>query len=129
MRMRRWIGLLALASVLLHAAALVRHNTVMAGAGLQYQALVDSLTQICHGSAVAGSVAPPNLPYVPPPSNSDNGCPLCSGLGPSAAIAAPEAATPFAPPAAQRVVYHAAPGSVAPGHAVCPPARGPPAIA
>src|SRR6185295_19841617 len=88
MRMRKWIGVLALASVLLHAAALVRHNTVMTGANLQYQALVESLTQICHGSGVAGNTATTELPYIPPPSNSEHGCPICSGLGPSMAVAA-----------------------------------------
>jgi len=129
MRMRKWIGVLALASVLLHAAALVRHNTVMTGANLQYQALVESLTQICHGSGVAGNTATTELPYIPPPSNSEHGCPICSGLGPSMAVAAPAAASPFIPPAAQRVAYRHAPRSVAIGHAVCPPARGPPAIA
>ena len=39
MRSRRWIALVALLGVLLHAGAIVRHHGVMLGATLQYQAL------------------------------------------------------------------------------------------
>ena len=65
MRSRGWISLLALLGVFLHAGSVVRHNAVMTGAALQYQALVDGLAQLCHGGTNSGALAEP--PYVPPP--------------------------------------------------------------
>jgi hypothetical protein len=129
MRTRKWIGILALFGVLLHAGAVVRHNAAMTGAIFQYQALVTSLAEICHGSGMASTVPPSDLPYVPRPSDAQSGCPICSGVGSAIALAAPAAASiPLPQPVAiafnpygQRLCEA--------GYAVCPPARGPPAVA
>lgn len=129
MRSRKWISVLALLGVLLHAGALARHNAVMTGAAFQYQALLTGLSQICHGSATGDVLAAADLPYVPRPSDAQNGCPICSGLSPAVAVGAPkfEVAFVVAPVAfAFHPAAHCAPDS---GHAVCPPARGPPAAA
>ena len=86
MRSRKWISILALLGVLLHAGAIVRHNAAMTGATFQYQALLTGLAQICHGSTTAAtSLAAAELPFVPQPTDAQNGCPICSGL--SAAVA------------------------------------------
>lgn len=127
MRSRKWISVLALLGVLLHAGAIARHNAVMTGAAFQYQALLTGLSQICHGSATR--VAAAELPFVPRPSDAQNGCPICSGLSPAVALSAPwlEVASVAVPVA---IAFHpdarCTPDS---GHAVCPPARGPPAAA
>ena len=129
MRSRRWISVLALLGVLLHAGATVRHNATMTGASFQYQELLSGLVQICHGSTTGDVLAAAELPYVPKPTDAQNGCPICSGLSPAVALAAPEPAGAFIPPPvaiALHVDTHCVPNS---GHAVCPPARGPPAVA
>lgn len=129
MRRRRWISILALMGVLLHAGAIVRHSAAMTGATFQYQALLSGLTQICHGSGTGGVIDASDLPYLPRPSDAQNGCPICSGLNSAVALAVPQA-EPVAVPLPATIVFqvatHCAPDS---GHAVCPPARGPPAVA
>lgn len=47
--MRRWINILAVFAVLLHAGALVRHHAVMLNADAQHKALLADLGAICHG--------------------------------------------------------------------------------
>ena len=129
MRSRKWISVLALLGVLLHAGALVRHNAAMTGATFQYQALLTGLAQLCHGSATGDVLAAAELPYLPRPSDAQNGCPICSGLSAAAALPAPEPTSIFVPPPPAVAFYvdtHCVPDS---GHAVCPPARGPPAVA
>ena len=129
MRARRWISVLALLGVLLHAGAIVRHNAAMTGATFQYQALLTGLAQVCHGSATGDALAAAELPFVPRPSDAQNGCPICSGLAAAVALPAPESAGVFVPPPIA-IAYHADPHCVLhSGHAVCPPARGPPAVA
>lgn len=128
MRSRKWISILALLGVLLHAGAIVRHNAAMTGANLQYQTLLTDLAQLCHGSG-AGAVAAADLPYVPKPTDAQNGCPICSGLNPVVALAVPELAVVALSPSVSIAFHsetHRVPGS---GYAVCPPARGPPAVA
>lgn len=129
MRARKWISVLAVLGVLLHAGALVRHNTAMAGAALQYHALVAGLAQLCHGGAAGGTLAAEDLPYVPRPSDAENGCPICSGLAQTVALIGREPAVAAAQlPAAAS--YPGQTGRLAgAGYAVCPPARGPPPLA
>ena len=128
MRLRQWISILAVFGVLLHAGAIVRHNAAMADASFQHQALVDSLTQICHGAG-PGSVNPADLPYVPPPNDTQNGCPICSGLGSPVALCSPPAVAALVlAPATETFSPHAHRVPTA-AHAVCPPARGPPLVA
>jgi hypothetical protein len=127
MRSRKWISVLALLGVLMHAGAIARHNAVMAGATFQYRALLTGLSQICHGSATGDAAAA--LPFVPRPSDAQNGCPVCSGLSPAFALVAPKLDVAFVP-APVAIAFH--PDALripASGHAVCPPARGPPAAA
>lgn len=128
MRSRNWISVLAVLGVLLHAGALVRHNAAMAGAGLEYQALLAGLTQICHGSGT-GTLDASELPYVPRPNDAQNGCPICSGLGPAVALGAPPAALALVLAPASSCVFfevHRAPAAT---HLPHPPARGPPQAA
>lgn len=129
MRRRKWISILALLGVLLHAGAIVRHNAVMAGATWQYHALLTDLLQICHGDANGGPLAASELPFVPKPSDAQNGCPLCSGLGTAVALPAPEFVVALRPAGTHVVAYPDEQAAAKPGHAVCPPARGPPAFA
>jgi len=129
MRSRKWISVLALLGVLLHAGAIARHNAAMTGATLQYHALLTDLAQLCHGSTTGDALAAAELPYVPRPSDAQNGCPICSGLSAAVALPAPEPAGVIVPAPAAIAFYvdtHCVPDS---GHAVCPPARGPPAAA
>lgn len=129
MRVRRWISVLAALGVLVHAGAIVRHNVAMAGAALQYQALLTGLTQLCHGGATANALTPEDLPYVPRPSDTQNGCPICSGLAPAVALTGPEPVVGFAQ-LPDAVLYSGeASGRAGVGYAVCPPARGPPGVA
>ena len=127
MRLRRWISAVAVLGVLLHAGALVRHHGVMLGALLQYEALVADLAAYCHSGADT-SRAPADLPSIPKPSDAKSGCPICSGQSPafappSAAQAGGSERVPVA--TSWRHVVDAAPAN---RHAVCPPARGPPAL-
>lgn len=129
MRSRKWISVLALLGVFLHAGAIVRHNAAMTGATLQYQALLTGLSQLCHSATSGKVLAADELPFVPKPTDAQNGCPICSGLSPAVALAAPKLEVAFV---VASVVFafhpaaHCVPDS---GHAVCPPARGPPAAA
>lgn len=129
MRSRKWISVLALLGVLLHAGAIVRHNAAMTGVTLQYQALLTDLIQICHGGAGGDTLATAELPFVPKPTDAQNGCPICSGLGPVVALLAAQpavVAVDLPTAIAFHPETHCVPDS---GYAVCPPARGPPAVA
>ena len=96
MRSRKWISVLALLGVLLHAGAIARHNAAMTGATFQYQALLTDLAQLCHGSTAGDVLARAELPYVPKPTDAQNGCPLCSGLSPAIALLPPQPEFVFA---------------------------------
>lgn len=127
--MRRWINLLAVFAVLLHAGALVRHHAVMLDAQAQHQTLLADLAVICHSNGSTERLAASDLPIVPQPGDAQNGCPLCAGLTTAFAIAdeAQASATP--------VVYARA---LTFGHVQFtvsdlietrpPPSRGPPAV-
>jgi hypothetical protein len=122
------MSFLAMLGVLLHAAALVRHNAIMLGAHLQEQALLADLQVICHSGSGAGIADPGSQPDSPAPSNSQASCPICSGLVSAVALATPELALaretfghpPYIPPAVAAIV--------AQSPALVPPARGPPSI-
>jgi hypothetical protein len=89
MHLRKWLSVLAVIGVLMHAAAIVRHHAVMANAGSQpsaVSALLADLSDanlICHSNGAAPVDQPGNVPADNKPV-----CPLCSGLAPSAALAA-----------------------------------------
>jgi hypothetical protein len=125
MLLRRWIGLLAVLGVLLHAGAVLRHHAVMVDAELQHQGLLADLHQICKAGGT-GSVDTASLPDVPRPSNSQNGCPICSGLATAFALPTPEAAplpVLFEAPVRRPIAVAAIIGQTP---AKLPPARGPP---
>jgi hypothetical protein len=126
---KRWISVLAVLGVLVHAAAVTRHATSHARAAFQYLALRADLAQLCHGGVRADVAPAPELPYIPPPTDGQSGCQICCGLGSAVALLAPERPNLFVPtPAAVSVptAEYCAPQS---SHAPCPPARGPPALA
>lgn len=126
--LRRLISFVVLLGVLLHAHAIVRHNGIMLDAHLQRASLVADLIVICHPSGT-GTVDAASLPDVPLPSDAENNCPLCSGLGPAVALP-PPAFTPyyvaFAParPSPPPAIH----GKALP-RTFIPPARGPPLFA
>ncbi len=126
--LRRAVSYLVVLGVLLHAAAFVRHNAVMLEAHGLRASLIADLLVICHPNGTDSS-DPANLPDVPVPSDSNNGCPVCSGLVFALALPPPDL-TPhfiaFDPPRARPVIVAA--------HrplprAVLPPSRGPPSLA
>lgn len=90
MRLRRWLSVLAIVGVLLHAGALVRHHVYMAGgaaaanssASAAVDALLADLTFICHagGDTPDGGTPPSAKPS----------CPVCSGLASLIALAPPD---------------------------------------
>jgi hypothetical protein len=128
--MRRWINILAVFGVLLHAGALVRHHAVMLNANTQHQALLADLAAICHGSGGTERLAASDLPTVPQPADAQNGCPLCAGLTTAFAITAYVAAAiaPVSYDCAEpfRLVQFVASDLTETRH---PPSRGPPSTA
>ena len=125
--LRRAVSNLVVLGVLLHAAALVRHNVVMLDAHLLRGSLMVDLMLICHPSGT-NNVEPGNLPDVPVPTDAQNGCPVCSGLAFALALPAPDL-TPhfvaFDPPRLRPVIvaaHHPLP------RALLPPSRGPPTL-
>jgi hypothetical protein len=129
MRAKRWISVLAVLGVLVHAAAVVRHSTGLAGATLQFLTLRADLAQLCHGGARPNAPAGSELPYVPQPADGQGACQLCCGLGSAVALLVPERASVFVATAAAVVVRPASYCAPRSTHAACPPARGPPALA
>ncbi|MFN3745264.1 MAG: DUF2946 family protein [Hyphomicrobiaceae bacterium] len=126
--LRRFISFVVLLGVMLHAHALVRHNSVMLDAHLLRTTLIADLLSICHPSGT-GTVDAASLPDVPRPTDAQNDCPLCSGLGSAVALPAPDL-----------LPYHVAfqPARLSPLPVIrgtellrsfIPPARGPPRTA
>jgi hypothetical protein len=126
--LRRAVSYLVVLGVLLHAAAVVRHNAVMVDAHGLRAALIVDLMMICHPSGT-DSIDPANLPDVPVPTDSQNGCPVCSGLVFALGLPPPDL-TPhfiaFDPPRPSPVIVAA--HRPLPS-AVLPPSRGPPSLA
>jgi hypothetical protein len=88
MRLRPLIQVLAVFGVLVHAGALVRHNTAMVGATLEYNALLSDVGTICHGNPDSSGSVGAELPRIPPPSNSHDACAICLGLVAAVALLA-----------------------------------------
>lgn len=82
MRRRRWIGLIALAAVLLHCAALVYHHQAMLSAHAAHQQLLSALSILCSGHKTP-EVDESTLPT---PSEHSTGCLVCKGLVPPFAL-------------------------------------------
>ena len=127
MRLRRLIHLIAVLGVLLHAGALVRHYGMMLSGHLQHQALLSDLAALCHASGEPVS-STAELPWIPAPTESASSCPVCAGQVSAFAVAAPD--LPLLPQRFAVAASWQSPASVhlPQTHAVCPPARGPPAV-
>jgi DUF2946 family protein len=129
MRLRAWATIVAVLGVLLHVGALVRHHGVVLSGHLLEQVLAADLATFCHGGADVASGSPAGLPETPKPSDAQSGCPVCSGQAPAFALVAPaylEARERFAVTTGWTEPERSNPTL---RHAVCPPARGPPASA
>jgi hypothetical protein len=120
MRTRRWIGVLAILGVLLHAGFLVRHNN-----SVLLTSILDTFTLNVNALCHVGPTDP--QPNIPAPNNTK--CPICAGAAPAVAslgigIPAIETSDTFVPtPAFESETYA---GTIP---AVCPPSRAPPALA
>jgi hypothetical protein len=127
MRLRSLIRLIAVLGVLLHAGALVRHHGMMLGGHLQHQALLSDLAVLCHAGGDTGS-STAELPSIPAPTQSKSDCPVCSGQVSAFALAAPDLPQPPSRVAVVESWQIPAARGDPHDHAVCPPARGPPAV-
>ncbi len=126
--LRRLMSLVVLLGVLMHAHAVVRHNGVMLDAHLQRASLIADLLVICHPSGTS-TVDTASLPDVPRPTDAQNNCPLCSGLGPAIALPSPDLVPRYvALLPAQPVPLRAVHGTEL-LRTFIPPARGPPLFA
>ena len=127
MRLRRWISIVAVMGVLLHAGFLVRHSLAMADATRHYGAILADLASLCRADSAGERVPASDLPSLPPPSDT-TGCPVCAGLVAAFALPAPQpAALPAAPAVAATQRFSVAVAAVRPLRTTHPPARGPPA--
>jgi hypothetical protein len=129
MRAKRWISVLAVLGVLVHAAAIVRHSTGLTSAAFQYLTLRADLGLLCHSAATANVAADAGLPGIPPPKDGQDCCQVCCSPGSAVALLAPDSASLFIPSVEAVSVGTAQYGAPQPSHAACPPARGPPAFA
>ena len=62
----RWIAIVAIVGVLLHAVALVRHHAGMLTAELGRQTLITDLRIVCHGTDGQQALADTEAPQLPP---------------------------------------------------------------
>jgi hypothetical protein len=125
MRANRWVSLLALFGVLLHAGLVVRHNHTVLAAALQ-QDLPFAYGIICQAPVSGQSDNQPSEQSSPPKTISY--CPICLGAVSGASLTGP-VALEVAPPAPCALPPKiAAATAVAPQfRAVLPPSRAPPA--
>jgi hypothetical protein len=124
--LRRWVGIVALLGVLLHASAVVRHNSATLGSHLQHQSLLVGLLQLCSGAGGLVETQSADVPFIPSPTDAQTGCPICAGFASAFALIGPGpivlAQMSPAGPAVQACATKA-PRSSSQHH---PPARGPP---
>lgn len=128
MAWRGWISGVVMLGVLMHAIAVVRHNTVMLSAHLQHASLAADLHILCNPSG-SGNIDSASLPDLPRPADAQNDCPICVGL--AFAVMTPTPSTEpsylvFDPPML-RPTAEAAP--VGHRRILLPPVRGPPSLA
>lgn len=129
--MRRFVSLLAVLGVLLHAAALVRHNAISlaswqsASASTADTAVVIAFdgeqTPICHTGAGAAS-----LPSGAPGGSDKSSCPICTGLSAAVALSPPIHALVGAVVSARVVFSPVADQCEELLKRIRPPGRGPP---
>lgn len=88
--MRRWLTILAVFGVVLHAGLVARHNGMMVTAKLDHQSLVTALSVLCHGlGPSAGADAAVETPFIPMPGSTEP-CPACGALCAMAAAPVPD---------------------------------------
>jgi hypothetical protein len=132
MRIRRWVGLVTVAALLLHAVTLARHNVI------RFQAIAAelaaptglNLAAICYVAVEADSDGP--APAIPGDGQDGTSkpCPICLGLIPVHALPTSEAPAPRIP--VPVFVARFIPQKLELAPAVrfsLPPTRGPPSIA
>jgi hypothetical protein len=127
-RLRRWISIVAMMGVLLHAGLLVRHSLAMADAARQYHAILADLASLCRAGQGDDAVPASHLPQLPQPADGA-GCPICSGLVSAFAILGPQPAALPRPNATAIELFSVAVAAAEPLRTAHPPARGPPARA
>lgn len=128
MRGRRWIALVALVGVFLHAGLVVRHNAMVLSAKLEHSALVGALGMICHGNGSLAALPASEQPAMPEPEQDRGSCPMCAGLAPAVAVLSENPLAIHVPDAAfsrMAVVGEIIRLRLAD---VRPPTRGPPAV-
>jgi hypothetical protein len=125
MRLRRWISIVAVMGVLLHAAFLVRHSLAMADATRQYHAVLADLTSLCRAGTGDATIPASDLPRLPQPSDG-TGCPICAGPVSAFAIADRQPPPLPVPTATAMQLFSVALAAAVPTRTACPPARGPP---
>ena len=127
MRANRWVSLLALFGVLLHAGLLVRHNNIVLAAA-QQQDLLFSYGIICQIPVSSNSDGQPS--NQPSPLKKLYKCPICQGAVPGASLAG-LFVLQIEQPASSVVPLKAATAIAATPQFrnVLPPSRGPPATA
>ncbi len=125
MRLRRWISIVAMMGVLLHAGLLVRHGLAMTDATQAYHAILADLATLCRAIPGNEPIPASDLPSLPQPSDPMS-CPICAGLVAAFAIPAPQPAALPVPAAAATQRFSIAVAAVRPMRAAHPPARGPP---
>lgn len=126
-RNRKWVTLLAVVGVLLHAGLVTRHATAMVQTRLLHQAIVADLAIICHSDGTIGSRA--GIVDLPLPGQSEETCPICLGqISATALLPTPICVPQPIPTASARVLVLAE--VIAPRLTrLRPPTRGPPTIA
>lgn len=126
--LRRMISFVVVLGVLLHALAIVRHNGVMIDAHVQRASLIKDLLLICHPSGI-GTVDAASLPDVPRPTDAQNDCPICSGLGLAVALPAPDLVPYYVAFLPSELIPLPAIDGTELQRAFIPQARGPPLVA
>jgi hypothetical protein len=123
---RKFVGLLAIFGVLLHAALIVRHNGSMLAVQLGPDASFTSV--ICHGDGAVATVAADVGVPAEQRGNLDDTCPMCAGFGATAAVLSEPAKIGIRHlPASTRIAANAE--AIAERRAgERPPTRGPPAF-
>jgi hypothetical protein len=86
--LRRWISMFAIWGLLLHAGLLVQHNSVMLNAHLAHGSLLNDLHVLCAQQGTA-TLDADSLPHVPRPAETQQACPICSGLVAAVVLASP----------------------------------------
>ncbi len=133
MHWRRWLGLLAVLGVLLHAGAVVRHNAVVLAAASRAtsgvaadRALAADLRLIC---GAAAHMAEAMLPGGNGPAGDPEKCPICAGLASAHALAAVEQPTLAVPYGDHAITIATDDQRVSIQRRYRPPSRAPPTLA